>query len=399
MDRKDGDFEKKDENGIKNFTGSKTSEKNAIGRFGMGLKSIFHFCDMFFFLSSRHYRGEEDFDPVCEFNPWEGSQMHANWGNYDRSKVGRALGEEFDGWLKDMEIKDWFLIWVPIRKIPYPGPNSTKGYLTKGFDMGQFEGLENKHERLMESVFGKKLESEITITLPFLRTLSNFKLVDEDLEVIVEVEREDLGKAGENPGLKFEPAEGIGPRKDYEMAGKVKSNSSEYFFRGKEIFNQVAELEELKSDKHWPETEKDGNEVKQKGFGHGAVNFLRREDSASRDEDAVGITRCMFLPLSKGRIVRSVNDRQLSDKSSPELEILIHGYYFLDSARTNVDNDDKLKEKWNRAISKNCIAHLFLPCFEQFIKDASLPVEKIKVWTSIIRKRGNQRDQGCIPKA
>ena len=47
-----GEFRESDARGIRSFgLNSKAADNSSIGKFGLGMKSVFHFCEAFFFLA------------------------------------------------------------------------------------------------------------------------------------------------------------------------------------------------------------------------------------------------------------------------------------------------------------------------------------------------------------
>ena len=61
----------------------KAADRTSIGKFGLGLKSVFHLCEAFFYLSSTlPGEGEtaELFNSVV--NPWLGTPHHRDWNEF-----------------------------------------------------------------------------------------------------------------------------------------------------------------------------------------------------------------------------------------------------------------------------------------------------------------------------
>lgn len=62
---------------------SKVSEENSIGKFGLGLKSIFNLCEAFFYISDQpSYQDDYDeFNGFNFFNPWsvQGKDLFHDW--------------------------------------------------------------------------------------------------------------------------------------------------------------------------------------------------------------------------------------------------------------------------------------------------------------------------------
>jgi hypothetical protein len=66
----------------------KGSQRAAIGKFGFGLKSVFHLCEAFFYLYSKQEpaAGYFPLDDARLFNPWQGSDparsYHREWNDF-----------------------------------------------------------------------------------------------------------------------------------------------------------------------------------------------------------------------------------------------------------------------------------------------------------------------------
>ncbi len=93
-----GNFTDSDNRAIRSFgLNQKAAEQSAIGKFGLGMKSVFHFCEAFFYLAKN---SEKNYEVIL--NPWSGddefSSFHRDWDNFDandaefvREQLGDAL--------------------------------------------------------------------------------------------------------------------------------------------------------------------------------------------------------------------------------------------------------------------------------------------------------------------
>ena len=111
----DGGFQAKDKQAIRSFgLNGKAADDSAIGKFGLGMKSVFHLCESFFYVA---FDGQEEH---CEIlSPWFGdentSETHQRWeriSDADRASllaVARDQDEARSG-------HPWFMLWVPLRR-------------------------------------------------------------------------------------------------------------------------------------------------------------------------------------------------------------------------------------------------------------------------------------------
>jgi hypothetical protein len=108
----DGEFRSEHKKGIESLgLGSKGDDPRSIGKFGLGMKSIFHLCEAFIYLASANQpaSGERDFCDIL--NPWSGSGYHDEWDGLgsDHDLLIRTVAEWSHG------ASRWFCLWIPLR--------------------------------------------------------------------------------------------------------------------------------------------------------------------------------------------------------------------------------------------------------------------------------------------
>ncbi len=77
----DGEFLPQDCQGIRRLgIGGKGDDASKVGKFGLGLKSVFHICEAFFYLGSPDQPGANG-QPLCDIiNPWPSElNIHNDW--------------------------------------------------------------------------------------------------------------------------------------------------------------------------------------------------------------------------------------------------------------------------------------------------------------------------------
>ena len=124
----DGDFTSGDANSINSYgLSNRGGQAGTAGKFGLGLKSIFHWAEAFFYFSSQTFKsdGEEQSHPFDLQNPWFNRYtkkgLHRDWDakwmetsdptgtqkadfNVFKRFAGAVVGET-----------RWFGLWIPFR--------------------------------------------------------------------------------------------------------------------------------------------------------------------------------------------------------------------------------------------------------------------------------------------
>lgn len=111
----DGPFTAANHEGLHQAVGgSKAEETDKVGRFGIGMKSVFHICEAFSYVGT-----EADLVRVRTVNPWAGTgddpdsdPVHPDWDTINDADAGRLLhvARELMG-----PFEDGLLLWIPLR--------------------------------------------------------------------------------------------------------------------------------------------------------------------------------------------------------------------------------------------------------------------------------------------
>ncbi len=115
----DGKFTDEDARAICQFGQNyKYGEKALIGKFGLGLKSVFHLCEAFFYLSSMrpgHANDDGHFNNLA--SPWVHTEYHRGWNTVKEEDLN--LLREFLQPICSPLGDDWFALWLPLRQKAY----------------------------------------------------------------------------------------------------------------------------------------------------------------------------------------------------------------------------------------------------------------------------------------
>ena len=110
----DGDFSEEDAAKITNIGSThKLNSKSNVGKYGLGMKSIFHYCDAFFYICNTE---------TAIVNPWKSkhAKTHSSWDSASL-KDAEILKNFFNACQKstDTETTKGFMLYLPLRNDSY----------------------------------------------------------------------------------------------------------------------------------------------------------------------------------------------------------------------------------------------------------------------------------------
>ena len=112
----DGKFDSLDAEAIRCFSlNAKAADRSSIGKFGLGLKSVFHLGEAFFYLAGT---GENCSDADI-LNPWSSltaNGLHPEWDSF--AEHDRLLLHDHLSPL--LTSGAYFCLWVPLRRLALP---------------------------------------------------------------------------------------------------------------------------------------------------------------------------------------------------------------------------------------------------------------------------------------
>ena len=343
----DGELRADDRHGILVFGESvKASDHDAIGKFGLGQKAVFHLCDAFVV----HAVGfDEPFTKVV--NPFLGVKVDGNvteqWdivNDSDAALLSRAAQDFGNRAL---------LLWLPLRHddlIPAPG--------------AEFSTLRPVAETIITEL---ARTDDLRVLLTALRHLKSIE-VQHQGEMRCSVYVDDTqGRLGGPHGR---------PPCKRSFRGTIDSGQDDSVkFVGREATLLDQSLERLRCSDHWPKTFSALSSIpdREKGEQHGAVTLLRTRKSATHKSE-LRISWAVFLPISEtDSTVIPIEIAELGP-----IHLLLHGYFFLDSGRRHIEgigepasHDDpadvaSLRLAWNTRLRDTAV----LPLVPTILKDA-----------------------------
>jgi len=340
-----GPFDQKNKEGLMRMgLGSKASESDRIGRFGLGMKAVFHVCEGFFFLEKSNNPDLREF-----FCPWHPDRQQ-HW-NLDKEAVDwKCLYHEATKGA-DPSWDTWFAVWIPLRQKAHceiiaairGGEDAFPGELKDACPNSLKQPFQEPAPRLLE-------------TLVFLRHVNRLSFHDgnESHKLVHDREQQSFSHGGHY----------------YRHNSPSLSEVADHW-RQKPAWPKIFELGERFS----------GEQVPDKAKWEASVAV-----SVNRDEFVSGRLRlfwCVFLP---------VGNTPCEDLPVPglgvDLHVFLHGYFFLNDARTHVygvedgfqeadeHNERGIRVAWNRtlATSADGLLPLVIPALEDcFAKELFTP--------------------------
>jgi|GEM_PF-894593 len=350
----DGFFRRQDESGITSFgESSKAADNAAIGKFGFGQKAVFHLCDAFIVYARR-----EDGDtfstvvnPFLEVNV--AGNISRQWEPLEPADVGFLRGKV----VSDFPDRS-LVLWLPLRRDgiqPAPG-------------VGFSSNMPSATETIRELIRPDDLQAVLTT----LRHLKSIEILEN-------------GEPRSRLELSVAQGRFVGPNRlgdgVHAFGGKIEAapERSTASFVGREAMALDGRLAELKRTPHWPQTITvlSPQPVPEKGEPHGAATLLRipYTGGAARIAPAqLRISWAVFLPISDESSIAI----PLDDSALGQFRFLLHGYFFLDSGRRQIEGLNAvvetgvpadamaLRRAWNSELRDSVV----LPLLPTLLRDA-----------------------------
>ena len=357
----DGEFKENDAEDLRSFgIGSKAGDTSAIGKFGLGMKSVFHLCEALFYVAwdGNHFH--------CEgLTPWkqDSHTLHKEWDETSDTDWCRLknLGNDLaaDGG-KDCT---WFLLWLPLRMKKHL---QTHAGQETGAIINRFPGDEPAGE--LAFLNDEKLAHDMAEMLPLLRHLERVEHKGEDNRFVL--------RLADVPRLMGEPLR-------QQVGGQVlwADGRQRLAFSGRRIEDPDTDgrFANMKAREEWPRTRSRNEwgherQEKDKASAEGAVLFCsgRRSETSSRLHWAV------FLPVEDG------SEDLGSNHGERGHSLILHGQFFLDAGRKKIHDrehlhrepellgempidESLLRRVWNQRLAQDVVLPLVLPTLEDHV--------------------------------
>jgi hypothetical protein len=298
---------------------SKAADASTIGKFGLGMKSVFHLAEVFFFVAVNEAGQQTDADIR---SPWSADQggLHPDWdefGEQDQAAITMLVYSLFGK-------GRWFCLWLPLRTVD----NCAGVPPIESFYPG-----DQPAERLLSS---KQFGAAASI-LPMLAHLRLLQVrVDNPNPTTFDICVDEHSTRR----IPLENLPSIGDGQTVKFAGQVTATAlptaSSFIYSGAERRLNDIRLSSLERDesKKWPKrfaTDSrtgESRQVPEKARQHAAVCFTALENSLGPGQ--LRIHWAVFLPLGQPETIALTS-------ANWDVDLMLHGWFFPNSGRTEVE--------------------------------------------------------------
>lgn len=337
----DGPFTRDDAEAIVRFgLSTKGSDSSTVGKFGLGLKSVFAVAEAFFYIdATRDPAAEWDPPHFDVINPWYDSNPetahHADWDKFSPGDRAAVLGR-----LTALGVPPGFTVWVPLRRA-----ESCRSQRT-----GEPLYIVNRAPGDHPFQIDVPLQRELGALFPLLKGLHRITVVQPGaLQVL---ERHGTHRTADLKTM------ASGYRR---LAGHIQTvpggEVAEY--QGVEVMLETSDVAPLRESAYWPRTNvitlTESRQEPDPSIGHGAAVWHRAP--ASGETGRLTIQWGVFLPLQNPEV-------RTLQSCAFDYTLTLHGYFFLKSDRKTlyaweqsdvealeVRDEETLRRKWNALIA------------------------------------------------
>lgn len=393
----DGGFQAKDKQAIRSFgLNGKAADDSAIGKFGLGMKSVFHLCESFLYVA---FDGQEEH---CEIlSPWFGdentSETHQRWeriSDSDRASllaVARDQDEARSG-------HPWFMLWVPLRRHDHLA--ELDGKRLPGI-IDRFPGDRDGED--LDFLSAAEVDQRLGLLLPLLRSLHTARFAGATggraFKVQLQLDEEGASRLDHrSDGLRCAgTAADQRPRAEHLQ-----------FLVSQRVATSLEPFESLRGNDSWPksiailDSGKWGS-VPDKTRPEGAVMFAHADKRVGR----LVLQWAVFLPTEELRLTYVAQ----MPNTSREHRIVLHGQFFVDAGRRGIADYERLHspredlprhasqqlvlQHWNQALAQEVVLPEFLPALDAYARANGLRDEELTALTDAIVRCSPEGESGA----
>lgn len=389
-----GGFKPDDAKSIRAFGfNAKAADSGAIGKFGLGMKSVFHLCEAFFYVANDGVKlHHKVLSPWFGINEDEILDLHKSWGfitEQDKSALNQVVDEVIAAHPDFHASKlnqTWFLLWIPLRRREHV-PVSTAPIIAQypGDTQGETIDLDFLNDPNVN------VSHRLGHLLPLLRTLERVSFLGTthqnafSLALKVEDGTRRLDHKSDSLELRGWTQDGRPKPEALHFSVSQQKSDKKYFFV-------------LQKADAWPKsmTIVDQERVPEpdKAQAEGAVMISH----AKKRNGKLIIQWAVFLPTDDDG---DGTYRVDIPGSSTEFHIVLHAQFFVDSGRRGIEGMNKLTEPisepmplepsaselpvlWNKLLAQRLVLPMLLPALDKYVNQQRLGREEINALVKAI---------------
>jgi hypothetical protein len=371
--------------------GSKGLDDCKIGKFGLGQKSVFHLCEAFFFVSDLAGDEEQIPDNAKRYprsgirSPW-GRNRYASRLKLPDSDCNRlrAVATQF----LPPDTPAWFALLIPLRMKQHCIVNL-------GDDPDDFAIKEEYHDDIADvpptKMFGQNVVRDLLRVLPFMSTLNvvaHWRLTSTGAQIPHSRVWRDVDQHVDwrtmTVGRRIHTGQIHVAFSDREQVQSLRYAGCQ------ELLNEQI-LRDVSIEEGWPRFDMQTVTGRRRGKAatkqHVGVVVLEHQGAGQ----FLGLVDTVFLPLGAATHQPKIVAGKM------DLEVLLHGFFFLDSGRKAIDrrqpnrpaDEETTRQKWNRLLMEQGVFPLLIPALEAYagvLKETAEADERITQLTRSLLK-------------
>ncbi|MBA2883174.1 hypothetical protein HNR65_003535 [Desulfosalsimonas propionicica] len=370
-----GPFSAQDHEALhKALGGSKTEQTDKIGRFGIGLKSVFHICEAIVYLGA-----EKGVLRPGVVNPWAGTggtderdPIHPDWDFVEGEDLDKLIG------VADLLLGNFhqgLIEWIPLRN---------SGHLDRAKDITYGLGAHCFQAKEITAWFSSS--DSLGLLLSQCGHLTS-------IEAICAKTPENLESPKQEAHISrpdFQALDWIGRYNDDSVGkerffeGQIQNEERSRSVLGVEALGH-SRLRELRNSPGWP-TEQEWRQgrcdwVPRKALGHAAITILRPTGAYSEPSE-LRIRWAVFLPLDEDPQPETSDIVEVKpvgkNPDSGYWDLVLHGYFWPSQDRRSIpgvttqeqaSGESAMREKWNRALRDELLLPLLPNILARMARD------------------------------
>lgn len=376
-----GDFSDRDERAILWFGADlNASDTSKVGKFGLGQKSIFHFCEAFFYIA----KSSKEKEYQAFVNPWakQVDPMNPVWQDIQRPDwegISSTDRQHLKDYLQEQELiqadQQFFVLWIPLRQ---------ESDRDRCILSNTYPNIESIRYHLSE-----RLDVKVATLLPMLRSLNTVNYwiasssgrLEKQFSVAQHHDSESSDRDSLEPNVERCFAGGVNRSNDQNDD----QNFAQYL--GKEIKLENDLVRTIHGSPNWPQrlTEDDKGNPKNtpdKPDSHCSVIVSRTQKSGER-LGKLSLQWAVFLPVADDE--QDIAEcEQIDINSEWDYTFLLHGYFFLDSGRRYIEFLKEIRDGREEANRSNNASLIIAKQWNEFlVAKGTLPLVLRALWDFI----------------